>query len=242
MNTFAISYKFRFPDGHGECFDLHLDFSTLELVEREPDGRPSWTDLTVHQCPNCPLDPEIHSHCPAAVALVRLVSSCARLVSYDQLAVEVITPERTIRNEIPAQRGISSLMGLILASSGCPRTAFLKPMARFHLPLASAEETLYRAASMYLLAQYFLHQKGESADLDLDGLKAAYANLHIVNHSLADRLRCATEKDSAVNALILLDFFAKNIPIVIEESLAEIRYLFSPFLGATGQPSLASSK
>jgi Domain of unknown function (DUF6901) len=228
VKTFAIEYHFRFPDGHSESFDLHLDAATLDLVEREPAGRPSWTILTVHQCPNCPLDSEVHSHCPAAVALVRLVSSCTRLVSHERLAVEVVTPERVISNEIPAQRGISSLMGLILASSGCPRTAFLKPMARFHLPLASPEETLYRASSMYLLAQYFLRRDGAATDLDLDGLKAAYDDLHTVNHFLAERLRRATEKDSAVNALVLLDYFAKNIPIVIEDSLEEIRYLFVP--------------
>jgi hypothetical protein len=34
----------------------------------------------------------------------------------------------------------------------------VKPMARFHLPLASEEETIYRATTMYLLAQYFLRE------------------------------------------------------------------------------------
>jgi len=229
VKTFAIEYRFRFPDGRRERYDLRIDAATLELQQEQPDT-PPWTSLDFHQCPNCPLEPARHSHCPAAVALVRLVDSCARLVSYDRLAVEIVTPERIISNEIPAQRGVSSLMGLILATSGCPRTAFFKPMARFHLPLASEEETIYRAASMYLLAQYFLRKDGATADLDLEGLKAIYADLHTVNRTLADRLRHAIEEDSTINALILLDLFAKNIPFVIEDSLEEIRYLFAPFL------------
>lgn len=230
MKPLAIEYRFRFPDGRRESYDLQLDPATLELIGDTTAEPPPWTRLAFHQCPNCPLDPARRNHCPAAVALAPLVASCARLVSFDKLAVEVITPERVISNEIPAQRGISSLMGLILAASGCPRTAFFKPMARFHLPLASEEETIYRAASMYLLAQYFLRQQGGAADLDLEGLKAIYANLHVVNRTLADRLRQAIEEDSTINALILLDLFAKNMPFVIEDSLEEIRYLFDSFL------------
>ncbi|MCJ7547084.1 MAG: hypothetical protein MUP30_09740, partial [Deltaproteobacteria bacterium] len=46
---------------------------------------------------------------------------------------------------------------------------------------------------------------------------------------VAKRLRTATEADSAINAIILLDIYTKAIPVVIEESLEEIRYLFAPF-------------
>ena len=58
-----------------------------------------------------------------------------------------------------------------MATSGCPHMDFFKPMARFHLPLANAEETVYRATSMYLLAQYFLQREGKEADMELEGLK-----------------------------------------------------------------------
>ena len=44
-------------------------------------------------------------------------------------------------------------------------------MAQFHLPLANDSETIYRAASMYLLAQYFLKREGRDADLEIEGLK-----------------------------------------------------------------------
>jgi hypothetical protein len=120
-------------------------------------------------------------------------------------------------------------MGLVMATSGCPHTAFFKPMARFHLPLASKEETAYRATSMYMLAQYFLKKEGHNADFDLDGLKTLYDNLQVINISIVDRLRAVTETDSSVNAIIVLDIYAKTLQVVIKESLERIRYLFDPF-------------
>jgi hypothetical protein len=124
-------------------------------------------------------------------------------------------------------------MGLVMATSGCPHMAFFKPMARFHLPFSSSEETIYRATSMYLLAQYFLKKQGKHADLDLAGLREIYKNIEIVNVAVAKRLRAATEADSAVNAIILLDIYTKAVPVIIEESLEEIRYLFAPYFKKT---------
>jgi hypothetical protein len=47
---------------------------------------------------------------------------------------------------------------------------------------------------------------------------------------MAERLRVASSKDSAVNAIVLLDLFAKALPYSIEESLEELRYLFGIYL------------
>ena len=77
-------------------------------------------------------------------------------------------------------------------------------MARFDLPLASDEETVYRATSMYLLAQFFLKKEGSQTDLELDGLARIYENLQIINVAIAERLRAATTTDSSVNAIVVL--------------------------------------
>jgi hypothetical protein len=122
------------------------------------------------------------------------------------------------------------MMGLVIATSGCPRTAFFKPMARFHLPLASKEETIFRATSMYLLAQYFLKKDGHFADLELKGLRRIYDNMQIINRATVERLRAATKTDSSINAIVILDNYAKSMPFAIEKSLEDIRYLFSSFL------------
>ena len=46
-------------------------------------------------------------------------------------------------------------------------------MARFHLPLASSAETIYRSVSMYFMAQYFLAKEGKEPDLELEGIDAS---------------------------------------------------------------------
>jgi hypothetical protein len=229
MGTMTIKYYFTLPEGVREIFNLQLDAQRLELAGPLSAALPAWTKLDVHQCPNCPLTPDTHPHCPLAAHLVAIVERFEGLVSYGEIQVDVLTAERFITQETTVQRGMSSLMGLVMATSGCPHMAFFKPMARFHLPFASAEETVYRAISMYLLAQYFLHKEGHHADLDLTGLREIYNNIEAVNIAVAKRLRTATEADSAINAIILLDIYTKAIPVVIEESLEEIRYLFAPF-------------
>ena len=102
-------------------------------------------------------------------------------------------------------------------------------MARFHLPLASNEETVYRATSMYLLAQYFLRKEGVRTDLELDGLMRIYEEMQIINVAIAERLRAATTTDSSVNAIVVLDVYAKTVGMVIEGSLERIRYIFAPY-------------
>ena len=241
MGTITIRYYFTLPEGVREAFVLQFDAQTLELVDTMSDDMPAWTKLDFHQCPNCPLTPDTHPRCPLASHLVTIVERCEGLFSYSAIQVDVMTTERFITQETTVQRGMSSLMGLVMATSGCPHMAFFKPMARFHLPFASAEETVYRATSMYLLAQYFLHKEGRHADLDLTGLGQIYQNIEVVNVAVAKRLRAATEADSAVNAIILLDIYTKAIPVVIEESLEEIRYLYAPyFLGMSQGPAKKS--
>jgi hypothetical protein len=230
MENVSVRYCFTMTDGSQQAFDLQLDPEDLELTGNEPDNPPAWTDLDFHQCPHCPLTVATHPHCPLAANLVHIVEPFDRLLSYDQVHVDVSSEGRLISQDTTAEQGIGSMMGLVIATSGCPHAAFFKPMARFHLPLASPEETIYRAASMYLLAQYFRKQAERAADLELKGLAEIYRNIQIVNTSTAKRLRAATETDSSLNAIVLLDMFAKTLSLAIDASLKEIRHLFEPFL------------
>lgn len=229
MEPVLIRYSMTSAKGGRELFVLMLDGKTLELQREAAVEAPPWAVLSFRQCPHCPLDPEQHPICPVAFSLVDLVKRFATLLSHDVLELKVITRERTVIQTTTAQRAISSLMGLLIATSGCPHTDFLKPMARFHLPLASEEETIYRACSMYLLAQYFLSKEGHVADFNLSGLAGYYQKLQKVNRSMSDRLRAASKTDSSVNAMILLDLFAKAMPYAIKESLDELRHLFESY-------------
>lgn len=231
MESKTIKYCFKFADDAQEVFHFDLDTDNYVLVSDDvPDNLPDWTNLDFHQCPNCPLDSTIQPNCPLTLHLVNIVKSFDRILSYDEAYVEVTTEKRCVSQRTTAQKGISSLMGLVIAYSGCPHTVFFKPMAYFHLPFANAEETLCRATSMYLLAQYFLQRERKKADFELQGLKQIYENIRLVNIAIAKRLRIASEADSSVNAIVLLDLFAVDIPLIIDESLEEIRNIFAPYL------------
>ncbi|MCW8906837.1 MAG: hypothetical protein OQL28_06285 [Sedimenticola sp.] len=229
MNTRVFQYRFDMEQAGQAEIDVVLDSETLDRVGVRIDNPPDWTALEVHQCPHCPLKPQQHPHCPVAIGLVDIIRHFDHLVSYDRVDLTVVTEQRTISQRTTAQHAISSLIGLVMATSGCPHTAFFKPMARFHLPLASEESTIYRAAAMYLLAQFFRKRKGVAADPGLSGLRKIYENLHLVNMHIAKRLKDATRTDSSVNAVVLLDSFTSTLPYVIEEHLDEIAYLFSAY-------------
>ena len=230
QDIIEIEYRFQCDSGLKDAFTVALDPSSLKAISNEAPAFPAWTELNFHQCPNCPLNSEKESKCPAAVNMIDLVKRFDQLLSFDKALVAVTTSERIIYSHTTVQRGVCSLMGLLMASSGCPLTAFFKPMARFHLPFASTEETIWRASAAYLMAQYFRQQLGKKPDVHFNGLTNIYKGIQKVNLAFAKRLRSACRQDSMVNAIILLDMFAKSMPPAIEESLDEIRQFFLPYL------------
>jgi len=230
MNNLKFKYIFKWGNGDQHSYQLELDSESITIIKPEPEIVPDWARLDFHQCPNCPLHIEQSPNCPLAYHLVEACKVFSDLQSHDELQLIVITNERSIIKNTTAQRAISSLLGLIIPASGCPHSEFFRPMTRFHLPLSSEDETIYRATSMHLLAQYFLNKDKKKIDLELKGLNDIYQQLHIVNNHIAERFRKAFSSDSAVNAVILLDIFAKAMPYAIDESLEEIKYLFHPYL------------
>ena len=229
MNKLTFKYIFKWNDGHKHSYQLELDSETISIIQPIPEQTPDWARLDFHQCPNCPLHAEQSPNCPMAYHLVEACKLFSDLTSHEELQLIVTTNERSTIKNTTAQRAISSLLGLIIPASGCPHTKFFRPMARFHLPLSSEDETIFRATGMYLLAQYFLNQDKHKIDLELKGLSDIYQQLHTVNHYIAERFREAFSNDSTVNAVILLDIFAKTMPYAIDESLEEIKYLFQPY-------------
>lgn len=229
MKPIKIRYSIKISQDPPEIIDLQIDPISLELINKPTDNLPAWTKLGYQKCPHCPLDEATHPYCPVAVNLVDIVSRFNNVVSYDKVILKVITRERTYARRTTAQKAVSSLFGLLMATSGCPYTTFLKPMARFHLPLASQEETIYRVTGTYLLAQYFRSKRTNSIDKDFEGLHRMYTDLHIVNVEFAARIRQLTEGDSTVNAIVLLDVFANVLPFAIEDELERIQALFEPY-------------
>lgn len=117
-----------------------------------------------------------------------------------------------------------------MVTSGCPVLDKLRPMARFHLPFANTEETVYRALSMYALAQYFRHKKGDEADWNFEGLKKIYRDINRLNIDFAKRLHNDSMSEATTNALTSLDCFAQEIDFSLsEEMLEEIEVLFESY-------------
>ncbi|MEW5736435.1 MAG: hypothetical protein AB1921_16440 [Thermodesulfobacteriota bacterium] len=229
MEPIQIEYKFIFGRGDRKAFRLAMHPATLNLIRESMEEPPDWAELSFQICPHCTLSETADPYCPLALGLSAVMNPFTGKQSFDKVVVVVKTGGRKVVLNSTVQRGLSSLMGLVIAASGCPHTAFLKPMARFHLPMASDVETVYRATSMYLLAQYFRLKQGLAPDLALAGLTERYRNLELVNIHVAKRLRAGAKADSMVNAVIILDTYAKILPYSIDESLKELGFLFSDY-------------
>jgi hypothetical protein len=224
-----IRYCFDLPDGSQKILDFTFDGTDFRLSNAAPAAPPFWTELKFNQCANCPLDAAQHPHCPAALQMVFAIEPLKALVSFDTVGVTVTQAERTIFAETTAQQAMSSVIGLIMATAGCPWTDRFRPMARFHLPFASEVETVYRSISMFLLAREL---KAASRSEGFAALEKLYENLHVVNRDMSRRLGAATRTDPARNAMALLDAYTTLLPAALECSLEELKPLFDAWRGA----------
>jgi hypothetical protein len=223
MQALHIRYRFDLPDGSKKHVDLNFAAADFRLSNPTPADPPFWTELKFSQCANCPLSTAEYAHCPAALHMAPAVESLKELVSFDVVGVTVSQAERTVHAETTAQQAMSSVLGLIMATSGCPWTDRLRPMARFHLPFASEAETVYRSVCMFLLARELV---GGGETQGFAGLKDLYENLHVVNRDMSRRLGAATRTDPARNAMALLDSYTTLLPAALESSLEELKPLF----------------
>lgn len=224
-----IRYRFDLPDGSQKRLDFVFDGADFRLANAPPPVPPFWTALKFNQCANCPLDVAQHAHCPAALQMASAIEPLKALVSFDKVGVTVTQAERTIYADTTAQQAMSSVLGLIMATAGCPWTDRFRPMARFHLPFASEVETVYRSVCMFLLAREMAGASGEKGFAALCGL---YENLHLVNRGMSRRLGAATQTDPARNAMALLDAYTTLLPAALESSLEELKPLFDAWRDA----------
>jgi hypothetical protein len=225
-----FNYKLTLSDGNVLEFPIRIDLNTETFCP--PDNRqelPAWTALNYQRCENCPLSESATPHCPVAVNLMPLIQISAALTSYEAVQLELKTKDRTISGNTTLQRALSSVLGLIMATSPCPHTEYLKPMAHFHLPLANPDETVYRTTTMYLLAQHFRYNDGLDAALDFNGLTEIYQQLQIINRYLTRRFQAAISEDATVNAIILLDLLSQSVTWSIEDGLDQLRPLFKRY-------------
>ncbi|MFH1851392.1 MAG: hypothetical protein ABIA75_03530 [Candidatus Neomarinimicrobiota bacterium] len=227
-----ITYDFIMEEQRQITFTVNLDSQTLDYIPVPKKSLPDWTRLDYEpRCVDCILTNYQHTYCPLMVNLADVVVAFKDTLSYEVVDCKVTTGERTyLREKIPIQVALSSLLGIIMVTSGCVYLDKLRPMVKFHLPFASVEETIYRSASMYLLAQYFRSRKNLDFDHELTGLTKIYENIDMVNARICKRLLAATNKDASLNAVIVLDVFAKMVPMSIDSTLSAFENLFAGYL------------
>lgn len=220
-------YRFRFDDGAEREFVLGLDRETLALAGREGSSPPAWTSLDFHPCPGCPLPPGA-SHCPIAVNLADVVEFFRARRSFEEVDVTVETEARRYFRRTSTQKGVSSLIGVVMVTSGCPVMDRLRPMVENHLPFMTPEETAYRLLSTYLLAQLFRARRGEPADWDLERLGEFIEPIRRVNMAFCERLTAMGTADASINAVVVLNSLSDFTSFAVgNNQLARLERLFA---------------
>jgi hypothetical protein len=227
-----IVYNFEWSEGSKEQFKISINAETNQIMGEFAEI-PKWTELEYEKCSHCTLKETDSVYCPVAIHLDRVVRSFTAYKSHNEVQIHVITKDRDYSKFTSLQVGLQSIFGLIMATSGCPFLKFLKPMAHFHLPFSTLEETVSRSISFYLLRQYFVARKGEIPDWELKGLDEAYNLLTQVNQGLAQRIGKMKEDfangsgDASPNAIVILDSFAQLLSMEINSELGSISPIFA---------------
>lgn len=218
-----IRYIFEFASGQRKVFEFEIKKKQKTEVVGNP---PQWTELSINKCSNCPLNENSHKFCPAAVDVVPLIDGFKNIISHDRVKVTVVAPNRTYFKEVDAQAGLMSCLGLIMAKSDCPHLKKLRGMAHFHLPFASAEETLFRTVGTYFLRQYFMASTEKAVNFDLKNLEAFYTDLSTLNYYFLQRIRKACEQDANLNALVVLHTMSAIVENSLNEQLDMLKEIF----------------
>lgn len=241
--NFRIDYTFRWHDGSQSRIEIALDPITLRFLAPPKTRGSAWTRLKSNQCAHCPLREIDHPLCPVAWRIEEVLPLFTQRFSYEPVEVLVETAARTYSKKTTVEVGFSSLLGIVMASSGCPTMARLRPLVRYHLPFATADESIYRVIAWYLMEQYLKTRQlgkndasdgsqakrpskaaaSETAPVDwsLKRLVEDYADIREVNQKMATRLQTSEQKDAGKNAVVRLDNFAHLLTFSVGLDMVE---------------------
>ncbi len=219
-----IEYIFQLDSG--KTLNFRVNINREYEIKADKAFHSFWTRLDYHQCSNCPLSPAEYKYCPTAVDLQEIIAIFSPFLSHVRVLVTVKTPERQYSKTCDLQTGLQSLLGLVMATSACPILSRLWPLANFHLPFATTQDTLFRTVGAYLIYQYFIFSEGGKADFELRELKSFYNSLEELNACFTDRIRIASKSDANLNAVVQLGALSFMVYVSLEEQLREFRKTF----------------
>ena len=216
------------PDKSEILFKVDVDPKTLNVISDKNADYPDWTKLEYQQCGHCKLKKEDYPRCPVATNLHSLLTTFEKTKSIDVYLVTVESPERTYSRKTDIQNGLGSLFGLIMATSSCPTMNFLKPMARFHLPFSTIEETIFRALGSFLIRQYL---RGDIKKDEVNNqMTFNYQMVNTVNQQLISRIQHLISKkssgDADQNAIVILDTLAVLLTMELGSNVELISPMF----------------
>jgi hypothetical protein len=207
-------------------FTILLDKKTL-LVEPPVGAKEKeWTVLGFHKCDICPFDKDKVRNCPIAYNISYIAESFTDVSSTEETEITVNVESRTYKRTDTVNEGLKSIMGIYMATSGCPHMDLLKPMARFHLPFATMEETVYRHIGNYFINEFnkFLSKKLDK--IDVDDFRKRYELINKVNLGIFNRIKHISEKDASTNAIVTLNAFGQMVGMELDYELETIKHLF----------------
>jgi len=226
INDNSIDFEYSFEiDGETETFTCSVDKQTQLNNYANAENPPDWAELDCEKCANCTLNSKDNPYCPAALSLGEVLKVFSKYPSYTKMTATVEVESRVyISKDADLQQGLSSLVGLLLATSGCPHFAPFKAMALFHLPFSTPEETFYRVYTAALAKSHF---SDEMDTFSLNVINEVYEKISVVNSGIAKRIRQAVvEGDSSLNSIVILDIFAQIFIIDNEETMEQIKSYF----------------
>lgn len=211
-----VHYRLLIPEGQKLSFQVDT-----EREHTVPQSGSDWARLGSHKCPNCPLAESQHRYCPAAVDTQPLVEACGGQVSFSKITATVqLGEQRTLTAVCDLQTALSSILGLIMATSGCPIVSRLRGMARQHVPFQTLQESHLRMVGAWLVGR-MLEDEWDGVD-SLAGLHELVREIGVVNRAFMNRLRAAASKDANLNALATLAASAMNVEFSLEDASDEL--------------------
>lgn len=202
-----VRYSFKLAKAREVVFDVGTEAPELD----QDASYPAWAELGFEQCACCPLKEKDCAYCPAAKEINEVMEAFADHDSTESVEVTVKTAERSYFEECDLQVGINSLLGLMMATSGCPVLKPLGAMASFHIPFCTTRETLHRTVGSYLIKQYFKQLEGGVPDWEMKELKELYDLLEGLNRDFSKRIQKSSCSDAVSNAVVM--FFATSVVV-----------------------------
>lgn len=218
MSTIRYTLTFEDASRVSCAIDTERDAST-----QDTSAAPEWTRLQHHQCTNCPLSAEQHSHCPTAVDIAKVVERFQEVPSHKAVHVQADMLERSHCRQTDLQTALHSVLGLMMATGGCPVLSRMKGPARLHMPFATVDETLFRMVGAYFIGQYLQARQGAEPDWSLRSLAEFYEEVQTVNRHLKMRLDAMAGSDAHLNAIVSLMSMSMLVSFSLDHELANMQ-------------------